>query len=673
MILSRKPLPLTTVELQKAGSRLLKLAPKKVLDIAERLYQQGFVSYPRTETDQYDPQFNFMQLIEKQAADTAWGGFARSLQQGGFSTPRKGKNNDQAHPPIHPTAHAGGLSGDEKKVYEFITRRFLACCSKDAEGWQTTVDVVFVGEEFTATGLIVTQRNYLDVYPYDKWVDNDLPEFRQGEEFVPSICELRQGETTKPNLLTEADLVTLMDKNGIGTDATIAQHIQTIIDREYVIERMEGSTKYLIPSTLGIGLVEGYDQIALERSLSKPQLRRETERNMVQICQRTKTKNDMLTETIDQYKTMFMMTRAEFAKIVDSVRMYWDGQANIAAGPGVGGGGGSGGGGGGGGGTGGGGAGGGRGRGRRRGASGGGQGGDNNDDSGNGGTRKRARATSTTKTRGTTSTRGRGRTKTPSAAVPPPPPPRATVTEAPRTTTNNSYTTATTMTTAPTYSMPPRTNSAPAQAQRGTENSVLCYCNKPVTELRVTKESVNKGRLFWRCAQPAQCSFFEWADGAASGSSGGGTSTTTAASATTIPAKRTYSSVSVVFPLTPMMSVTSAIKQDIGRVVGPPFFFVSHNSPDQNAVLQIVQVPMILPSDHARSVLQLTTRQQRNRQLRAIPVIKLVILVLVEFVLSKLYDLDKGKYKGKYKGQRKTKILICAKYKRQKRQREITP
>lgn len=60
-----------------------------------------------------------------------------------------------------------------------------------------------------------------------------------------------------------------------GTDATIAQHIQTVVDRDYVIERMEGNIKYLVPSTLGIGLIEGYNQIGFERSLSKPQLRRE--------------------------------------------------------------------------------------------------------------------------------------------------------------------------------------------------------------------------------------------------------------------------------------------------------------------------------------------------------------------------------------------------------------
>ena len=66
------------------------------------------------------------------------------------------------------------------------------------------------------SGLIVQQRNYLEVFPYDKWSDKELPQFEDGEEFMPSICELRDGQTTRPNLLTEADLVSLMDKNGIG-------------------------------------------------------------------------------------------------------------------------------------------------------------------------------------------------------------------------------------------------------------------------------------------------------------------------------------------------------------------------------------------------------------------------------------------------------------------------
>lgn len=124
-----------------------------------------------------------------------------------------------------------------------------------------------------------------------------IPQFEEHEEYQPSVCELREGQTTKPSLLTEADLVTLMDKNGIGmccrrlallllsllilfyagTDATIAQHIETVINRGYVLERMEGATKYLVPTTLGIGLIEGYNQVGLNASMTKPQLRREVE------------------------------------------------------------------------------------------------------------------------------------------------------------------------------------------------------------------------------------------------------------------------------------------------------------------------------------------------------------------------------------------------------------
>jgi DNA topoisomerase IA len=65
-------------------------------------------------------------------------------------------------------------------------------------------------------GLIVLQRNYLEVYPYDKWSAKEIPNFQEGAQFVPTVCEIKDGQTSSPSLLTEADLVTLMDKNGIG-------------------------------------------------------------------------------------------------------------------------------------------------------------------------------------------------------------------------------------------------------------------------------------------------------------------------------------------------------------------------------------------------------------------------------------------------------------------------
>jgi DNA topoisomerase IA len=65
-------------------------------------------------------------------------------------------------------------------------------------------------------GLVVLQRNYLEVYPFDKWASSAVPDFQQDEQFMPSVLEVGDGQTSKPNLLTEADLVGLMDKNGIG-------------------------------------------------------------------------------------------------------------------------------------------------------------------------------------------------------------------------------------------------------------------------------------------------------------------------------------------------------------------------------------------------------------------------------------------------------------------------
>lgn len=65
-------------------------------------------------------------------------------------------------------------------------------------------------------GLVIRERNYLDVYVYDKWNGNHLPEFQVYERFQPDELELKEGRTTQPSLLTEADLVSLMDKNGIG-------------------------------------------------------------------------------------------------------------------------------------------------------------------------------------------------------------------------------------------------------------------------------------------------------------------------------------------------------------------------------------------------------------------------------------------------------------------------
>ena len=359
-----KPLPLTTVELQKAATRLLRMTGQQAMTVAEALYNKGFISYPRTETDRFDKGMDLRALVRKQVPDQRWGQFAQNLANGGFQQPREGRHDDKAHPPIHPITYAAPtvLSHDEGRLYEYVVRRFLACCSDDAKGMATDIEIRYGDEFFRAHGVIVLERNYLDVFVYDKW-DNtaELPKFTVGERFEPTEAMMTEGKTSPPNYLTEADLIALMDANGIGTDATMAEHIQKIQDREYVatIQRSGqtegaegeveeapasrggrgrggargrgargrggaatgsgrgGGVKVFIPTQLGVALILGFDRMNFETSLGKPFLRKEMELKMKAICEGRTTKEAVLRESIAQYRHVFMQSQEKLQVLKD--------------------------------------------------------------------------------------------------------------------------------------------------------------------------------------------------------------------------------------------------------------------------------------------------------------------------------------------------------------------
>lgn len=348
-----KPLPLTTVELQKAATSLLRMSGQNAMNIAESLYNKGFISYPRTETDRFDKGINLRTLVQKQSSDQRWGSFAQSLVSGSFRQPREGKHDDKAHPPIHPITYAAPsvLNPEEGRLYEYVVRRFLACCSEDALGMATDVDISFGDEMFHAHGVIVLERNYLDVFIYEKWDSTtELPKFTKGESFQPTEAVMTDGKTVAPSYLTEADLIALMDANGIGTDATMAEHIQKIQDREYVATTdrdgrsfgsegtnesrvtrgsssrgggraarargasaaaggRRGGLRVFIPTKLGVALILGFDRMNLETSLGKPFLRKEMELQMKAICEGRTTKDAVLRENINRYRGVFGQTQ----------------------------------------------------------------------------------------------------------------------------------------------------------------------------------------------------------------------------------------------------------------------------------------------------------------------------------------------------------------------------
>lgn len=294
-----RPQPMDTIELEKSGVRKLKLNAKTVMTIAEKLYTQGLISYPRTETNMFSADMKLRDLVQLQTEHPDWGNFANKVLEWGPS-PRNGKKSDQAHPPIHPTKFTAGLQGDEKRVYELVCRHFLACVSRDAKGSETQVTAEMASEEFNATGLVILERNYLEVYVYDRWSDKEVHEYQVGNVFEPTELSLHEGSTSAPNMLTEADLIALMEKHGIGTDATHAEHINTIKERGYIGELDRG---FLLPGTLGMGLVEGYE--AMELELSQPRLRAQLEVDLKLICEGRKDPQAVLREQIEQYKQCY--------------------------------------------------------------------------------------------------------------------------------------------------------------------------------------------------------------------------------------------------------------------------------------------------------------------------------------------------------------------------------
>eukprot|EP00927_Polykrikos_kofoidii_P048979 TRINITY_DN43132_c0_g1_i1.p1 TRINITY_DN43132_c0_g1~~TRINITY_DN43132_c0_g1_i1.p1 ORF type:complete len:1021 (+),score=115.04 TRINITY_DN43132_c0_g1_i1:71-3064(+) len=303
-----RPLPLNTVELTKLAATKLRIAPARCMHLAEELYQRGFISYPRTETDRFQCTIDVHGLIQQQTASTVWGNHARSLVEGDrFTAPRSGPHNDNAHPPIHPVqcAELAQLGGESWRVYELVTRHFLACCSPDARGSRTEVEAVVAGEMFSAVGLIILDRGWLAVYPYSVWSDTFLPRFTLNERLVISVMEMTESRTQPPPLLSEADLISMMDRTGIGTDATMHDHIQKIQTRNYAVKNDQST---LTPTSLGIALIEGYKRFALEEGLdlSKPHLRAQMESGMTEIARGLRSRDEFLAWCLDRTKRCYV-------------------------------------------------------------------------------------------------------------------------------------------------------------------------------------------------------------------------------------------------------------------------------------------------------------------------------------------------------------------------------
>lgn len=187
------------------------------------------------------------------------------------------------------------------------------------------IEIAINEERFIARGMVITNYNYLEVYIYEKWVETSLPDLKPSQNFTPTELSLKEGRTTAPNLLTEAELIATMDRNGIGTDATIAEHIKTIQERGYA-EKIQGT--FFNPTSLGLALVESYENMGIE--LAKPKLRAEMEKNMKEIVQGRKNKEQVVRESVQAMLQVYLQINAQKQVFIENVRRFYREEGNLA-------------------------------------------------------------------------------------------------------------------------------------------------------------------------------------------------------------------------------------------------------------------------------------------------------------------------------------------------------
>ncbi|KMQ89198.1 dna topoisomerase 3-beta-1 [Lasius niger] len=297
-----RPIALNTVELMRTASSGLGMSPQHAMQIAERLYTQGYISYPRTETTSYPENFDLLSTLKQQQSSPEWGEEVRNIIAAGINRPKKGHDAGD-HPPITPMKHAtrNELDGDSWRLYDYITRHFIATLARDCKYLSTTIKFEIGIEIFTATGHSLLSPGYTSILTWQALGNNDtLPKFTFDEKVNIQEAKLVECYTQPPDYLTESELITLMEKHGIGTDASIPVHINNICIRNYVTV---AAGRKLVPTSLGIVLVHGYQKIDPELVL--PTMRSAVEEQLNLIALGRADFHAVLQHTVEIFKQKF--------------------------------------------------------------------------------------------------------------------------------------------------------------------------------------------------------------------------------------------------------------------------------------------------------------------------------------------------------------------------------
>lgn len=281
------PVPFNTTSLMAAAASE-GLSPARTMRIAESLYMDGFISYPRVDNTVYPESLDLEGTVRKLADVAVYRPYCQELLAKGKLVATRGKKETTDHPPIHPTAAADPdrLGAPEWKLYNLIARRFLATLSEAAvvEGTKVTIDVNV--EPFAVKGDVLVKPGFRAIYPYGLKKDEQLPALAEGQavDFGGATCTKKQ--TEPPARYSQGKLIQEMEKLGLGTKAT--RH--AIIERLYTVKYVQNDP--IEPSQLGIAVCDALGKFAPQ--ITSPDMTATLEEDMNRIAAGEKSRKDVV-------------------------------------------------------------------------------------------------------------------------------------------------------------------------------------------------------------------------------------------------------------------------------------------------------------------------------------------------------------------------------------------
>jgi DNA topoisomerase-1 len=331
----KPPAPYNTTAFTTDASSRLGITPSRAMRIAEDLYMDGYISYPRTDNTVYPKSLDTKELIKQLVAVDEFAA-AEFLLDGRSLDPTRGKKETTDHPPIYPTQAVNprrleARSEAHRRVYELVARRFLATFSPPMVTEGTRANIVTAkgradaesGETYFVRGSVVLDPGFAAIYTYARSADTEIPKLEEGQELALEGVEMEGKETPPPPRISQGKLIEMMEERGLGTKATRADIIQKLYDRGYVFGNPPE------PSETGIAMAKAFEDYVPR--MATPDMTAEMEKEMDQIEAGEVTKDKVLADSRDMLRYAFdemgddVKTEDEDSKWRKFAREIWAG------------------------------------------------------------------------------------------------------------------------------------------------------------------------------------------------------------------------------------------------------------------------------------------------------------------------------------------------------------